>query len=58
MKYRSYNSELLIATTLMCDVFNDIIIDRRKHGLKRDWSKAITLSDVVQQKIEVPCIIR
>lgn len=41
----------------MCDVFNDVIIDRRKHGLKRDWSKAITLKDIVKQKIEVPCII-
>ena len=31
MKYRSYNSEIIIATTLLVDVFNDIIIDRRKH---------------------------
>ena len=58
MRYRSYNSELLIAATMVCDVFNDIIIDRRKHGLSRDWSKAVTLKDIVQQKIEVPCIIR
>jgi len=57
MKYRSYNSELLISTTLVVNVFNDIIIDRRRHGLKADYSKAITLSDIVQQKIEVPCIL-
>lgn len=57
MKYRSYNSELLIATTLMCDVFNDVIIDRRKHGLKKDYSKGIRLEDIVQQTIEVPCIL-
>lgn len=57
MRYRSYNSELLIAATMVCDVFNDIIIDRRKHGVSRDWSKAVTLKDIVQQKIEVPCII-
>ena len=57
MKYRSYNSELLICTTLMVDVFNDIIIDRRKHGVDRDWSQIITLKDIVQQKIEVPCLL-
>ena len=57
MKYRSYNSELLIATTLMCDVFNDIIIDRRKHGLNKDYSKGIRLDEIVQQTIEVPCIL-
>lgn len=57
MKYRSYNSELLISTTLVVNVFNDIIIDRRKHGLNADYSKAITLGDIVQQTIEVPCIL-
>ena len=57
MKYRSYNSEILIATTLMVNVFNDIIIDRRRHGLERDYSKPITLSSIVQQDIEVPCIV-
>ena len=41
----------------MVNVFNDIIIDRRRHGLNRDWSKPITLSDIVQKKIEVPCIL-
>ena len=57
MKYRSYNSEIIIATTLLVNVFNDIIIDRRKHGLKRDFSKAISLDEIVQQKIEIPCIL-
>ena len=37
MKYRSYNSEILIATTLICDVFNDIIIDRRTHRIKQSF---------------------
>ena len=57
MKYRSYNSEIIIATTLLVDVFNDIIIDRRKHGLKRDFSKTVSLDEIVQQKIEIPCIL-
>lgn len=57
MRYRSYNSEILIATTLLIDVFNDIIIDRRKHGVKRDFSKAVSLNEIVQQKIEIPCIL-
>jgi hypothetical protein len=41
----------------MVNIFNDIIIDRRKHGVDRDWSKIITLKDIVQQKIEVPCLL-
>lgn len=57
MKYRSYNSEILIGATLLVDVFNDIIIDRRTHGPRRDYSKPFKLSDIVKQKIEVPCII-
>ena len=57
MRYRSFNEELLIATALLINVFNDIIIDRRKHGLKRDFSKAISLKEVAQQKIEIPCIL-
>lgn len=57
MKYRSFNEELLIATALLINVFNDIIIDRRKHGLKRDFSKPISLKEVAQQKIEIPCIL-
>jgi hypothetical protein len=57
MKYRSYNSEILIATTLLVNVFNDIIIDRRKHGLKRDFSKPVSLNDIVQQEIEIPCVL-
>lgn len=57
MKYRSYNSEILIATTLLVNIFNDIIIDRRKHGLKRDFSKPISLDEIVQQKLEIPCIL-
>ena len=41
----------------MVNVFNDIIIDRRKHGLDHEWSDTITLSSIVQQKIEVPCVL-
>ena len=52
MKYRSFNEELLIATALLINIFNDIIIDRRKHGLKRDFSKPVSLKEVAQQKIE------
>jgi len=57
MKYRSFNEELLIATALLVNVFNDIVIDRRTHGLKRDYSKPLSLNDIVQQKIEIPCVI-
>ena len=57
MRYRSYNSELLISTTLVVNVFNDIVIDRRRHGLTADYSKAVTLGDIVQQTIEVPCVL-
>lgn len=35
MKFRSYNSELLIAQALLTNVFNDIVIDRRTHGMDR-----------------------
>ena len=54
MKYRSFNEEILIATALLINVFNDIIIDRRKHG-NRDFSKPISLKEISQQKI--PCIL-
>ena len=57
MKYRSFNEELLIATALLINIFNDIIIDRRKHGLKRDFSKPVSLKEIAQQKIEIPCIL-
>lgn len=57
MKYRSYNSEIIIATSLIINVFNDIIIDRRKQGLNKDYSKPLSLDDIVQQKIEIPCIL-
>ncbi len=57
MKYRSFNEELLIATALLINVFNDIIIDRRRRGPARDYSKAISLKEIAQQKIEIPCII-
>lgn len=57
MKYRSFNEELLIATALLINVFNDIVIDRRKHGLKKDFSKPISLKDIAQQEIEIPCIL-
>lgn len=56
MKYRSYNSELVIATSLIVNVFNDIIIDRRKHNIK-DYSKPLSFDDVVQQEIEIPCVL-
>ena len=57
MKYRSYNSELIIATSLIVNVFNDIIIDRQRHKGNRDFSVPIDFSDVVQQEIEIPCIL-
>jgi hypothetical protein len=57
MKYRSYNSELIIATSLIVNVFNDIIIDRQKHKGYRDFSVPIDFSDVIQQEIEIPCIL-
>ena len=57
MKFRSFNEELLISTALLVNVFNDIIIDRRSHGLKRDYSKAISFDEIVQKKIEIPCIV-
>lgn len=58
MKFRSYNSELLISQALITNVFNDIIIDRRAHGVNRgDYSTPIDLSTIVQKKIEVPCIV-
>jgi hypothetical protein len=56
MKFRSYNSELIIAGGLLCNIFNDIVIDRRTNQVTRDWSKPIDLKDIVQKKIEVPCI--
>ena len=56
MKYRSYNSELVIATSLIVNVFNDIIIDRRKHNIK-DYSKPLSFDDIVQQEIEIPCVL-
>ena len=35
---------------------NDIEIDRRKHGIDRDYSKGVRIIDIVQKKFEVPCI--
>jgi hypothetical protein len=55
MRFRSYNSELLIAQTLIGNIFNDIVIDRRNHGF-RDYSKPLSVKEIVQKQIEVPCI--
>jgi hypothetical protein len=44
MKVRSYNKEIKIATKMLIDVFNDIIIDRRDS------------QDNIQKYISVPCI--
>ena len=35
---------------------NDIEIDRRRHGLERDYSKVVKIKDIIQKKFEVPCI--
>jgi hypothetical protein len=44
MDFRSYNSEIQIATAQTIDVFNDIVIDRR------------TSKNEVQKLIRVPCL--
>ena len=56
MKFRSYNQQLLIAQALIGNVFNDIVIDRRKHGKERDYSKPLTIDEILQKEIEIPCI--
>lgn len=55
-RFRSYNEELLIASTLVGNWLNDGEIDRRKHGLNRDYSKPVKIIDIIQKKFEVPCI--
>ena len=54
MKYRSYNSEIIIATTLLVDVFNDIIIDNVhiKMGDKYKLEMHIDKSDAEKYGIE------
>ena len=44
MLQRSYNKEIVIATRMFMDVFNDIVIDRRDN------------QDTIQKTIKVPCI--
>ena len=44
MRLRSYNKELKIATSMLIDVFNNIVIDRRDR------------QDNVQKRIAVPCL--
>lgn len=44
MNLRSYNKEIVIATRMFMDVFNDIVIDRRDN------------QDTVQKTIKVPCL--
>lgn len=56
MKFRSYNEQLLIAQALIGNVFNDIVIDRRHHGLERDYTKPISMDDIIQKEIQIPCI--
>lgn len=56
MKFRSYNEQLLIAQALIGNVFNDIVIDRRHHGTERDYSQPISMEDIIQKEIEIPCI--
>ena len=55
-KLRSYNQQFLIAAALIANVFNDIIIQRRKHRQDRDYSKPINIKDILQKNIQVPCI--
>lgn len=56
MKFRSYNTEFLIAGSLLVNIFNDVVIDRRSNGVTRDYSKPLDLEKIVQKNIEVPCI--
>lgn len=44
MLTRSYNKEIVIATRMFMDVFNDIVIDRRDN------------LDTIQKTIKVPCV--
>lgn len=44
MVVRSYNKEIVIATRMFMDVFNDIVIDRRDNV------------DNIQKEIKVPCL--
>jgi hypothetical protein len=44
MKSRSYNREFIVATAMVLDVFNDVIIDRRD------------ATGTVQKLIKVPCV--
>ena len=56
-RFRSYNEEFLIRKYFGSDGFlNDIEIDRRKHGIERDYSKVVRIKDIIQKKFEVPCI--
>lgn len=55
-KLRSYNQQFLIAAALIANIFNDIIIQRRKHRQDRDYSKPINIKDILQKNIQVPCI--
>jgi hypothetical protein len=56
VKFRSYNTEFLIAGSLLVNIFNDVVIDRRSNGVTRDYSKPLDLEKIVQKNIEVPCI--
>ncbi|HPM74260.1 MAG TPA: tail sheath stabilizer and completion protein [Saccharofermentans sp.] len=47
MQFRSYNSELKIATAMFMDVFNNIVIDRRTGSID---------DPTIQKLIEVPCV--
>jgi hypothetical protein len=44
MQLRSYNAEIVIATRMFMDVFNDIVIDRRDN------------QGTIQKQIKVPCV--
>lgn len=55
-KLRSYNQQFLIAAALLANIFNDIVIQRRKHKQDRDYSKPINIKDILQKNIQVPCI--
>lgn len=55
-KFRSYNEQLLIAQILLGNIFNDIIIDRRKHGYKKNYATPIDINKLITKTIQVPCI--
>lgn len=55
-KFRSYNEQLLIAQILLGNIFNDIVIDRRRHGYNKNYAQPIDVEKLIQKTIQIPCI--